>query len=74
MKACLTMQRTSSFSKVFCSICVGVCAFLGFEPLPAADELQKERNQLGPAVLAKIFLQGVLVRKTEQCSLLHKPQ
>lgn len=58
MKACLTMQRTSSFSKMFCSICVGVCAFLGFEPLPAADELQKERNQLGPAVLAKIFLRG----------------
>lgn len=26
-----------------------------FEPLPAADELQKERNQLGPAVLAKTF-------------------
>lgn len=23
-----------------------------FEPLPAADELQKERNLLGPAVLA----------------------
>lgn len=58
MKACLTMQRTSSFIKMFCSVCVGVHAFLGFEPLPAADELQKERNQLGPAVLAKIFLQG----------------
>lgn len=23
-----------------------------YEPLPAADELQKERNLLGPAVLA----------------------
>lgn len=51
------MQRISSFSKMFCSVCVGVCAFLDFEPLPAADELQKERNQLGPAVLAKNFLQ-----------------
>lgn len=56
--ACLIMQRNSSFSRLFCCVCVGVHVFLGFEPLPAADELQKERNQLGPAVLAKIFLQG----------------
>jgi len=36
---------------------------LGFEPLPAADELQKERNQLGPAVLAEVFLQGASVEE-----------
>lgn len=32
------------------NLCRGVC--VRSEPLPAADELQKERNLLGPAVLA----------------------
>lgn len=31
---------------------IGVLYQSRFEPLPAADELQKERNRLGPAVLA----------------------
>lgn len=31
---------------------IGVLYQTRFEPLPAADELQKERNRLGPAVLA----------------------
>lgn len=38
------------FVMVKCS--TGVLYGTRFEPLPAADELQKERNLLGPAVLA----------------------
>lgn len=32
--------------------CIKTLYQSGCEPLPAADELQKERNLLGPAVLA----------------------